>query len=89
MDIQQLLTEVDHLDEEALAQLKQQIARREEELHTQKHPQTAQEWSVVIDQFLDDFCADTPTEEQKAVVEAIRHTREINYDEVVRSARRD
>jgi len=72
MDIQQLLTEVDHLDEEALAQLKQQIERREEKLNTQKHPQTAQEWSDAIDRFLDDLWADTPLEEQKAIVEAMR-----------------
>ncbi len=72
MDIQQLLTEVAHLDENALEQLKQQITRREEELHTHKRPQTAQEWSDAIDQFLDDFWVDTPAEEKIAIIDAMR-----------------
>lgn len=72
MDMQQLLDEVRHLDADSLERLKQQIAQREDELRAQQHPQTAAEWSAVIDQFLDDFWGDTPAEAQKAIVEAIR-----------------
>ncbi|MCC6972494.1 MAG: hypothetical protein IT322_00640 [Anaerolineae bacterium] len=70
--MQQLLDEVRHLDADSLERLKQQIAQREDELRAQQHPQTAAEWSAVIDQFLDDFWGDTPAEAQKAIVEAIR-----------------
>ena len=72
MDMQQLLADVDHLDEDALAQLKQQIAQRENELRTQSRPRTAAAWGEVLTQFLDDFWADTPAEEQTHIVEAIR-----------------
>ena len=72
MDMQQLLAEVEHLDEDALMQLKQQIAQRENELRNQHRPHTAAEWGQVLTQFLDDFWADTPAEEQNHIVEAIR-----------------
>ena len=72
MDMQQLLAEVEHLDEDALVQLKQQIAQRENELRRQHHPRTELEWGQVLTQFLDDFWADTPAEEQTHIVEAIR-----------------
>jgi hypothetical protein len=72
MTLEQLLEEVDHLDENGLEQLKQQIARREGELNTRTRPQTAQEWSDATDQFLDDFWADTDEEEKEAILVAIR-----------------
>ena len=72
MDMQQLLAEVEHLDEDALMQLKQQIAQRENELRSQQRSRTAVEWGQVLTQFLDDFWADTPAEEQTHIVEAIR-----------------
>ena len=72
MDMQQLLAEVEHLDEDALVQLKQQIAQRENELRSQHRPRTTVEWGQVLTQFLDDFWADTPAEEQTHIVEAIR-----------------
>jgi hypothetical protein len=72
MDVEQLLAEVAHLDENALEQLKQEIARRESELRAQQRPHTAEEWGIVVNQFLDDFWADTPAEEQNNIIEAIR-----------------
>jgi len=72
MDMQQLLAEVEHLDEDALVQLKQQIAQRENELRNQHRPRTELEWGQVLTQFLDDFWADTSAEEQKHIIEAIR-----------------
>lgn len=72
MDMQQLLDAVKHLDADSLLQLRQQIAQREDELRVQQHPQTAQEWREVIDEFLDNFWGDTPDEEQEAIVDAIR-----------------
>lgn len=72
MDMQQLLAEVEHLDENDLEQLKQQIARRERQLRTQQRPRNAEEWGTALNQFLDDFWADTPAEDQQAIVEAIR-----------------
>lgn len=72
MDMQQLLDEVKHLDADSLERLKQQIAQREDELRAQQHPQTAEEWSALIDQFLDDFWGDTPPAAQTEILDAIR-----------------
>jgi hypothetical protein len=72
MDVEQLLAELEHLDESALEQLKEGIARRERELHAMQHPHTAEEWGAVVDQFLDEFWGETPAEEQKEIVDAIR-----------------
>jgi len=71
MTIEQLLAEVEHLDEWTLEQLKARIARRESELNAPR-PRTAEEWGEALNQFLDDFWGDTPEEEQKEIIEAIR-----------------
>ncbi len=75
MNVEELLAEVAHLDAAALEQLKEGIARRENELHAQKRPRTADQWGVALTRFLDDFWADTPAEEQEDIVEAIRSER--------------
>ena len=72
MNVDELLAEVAHLDEAALEKLKEEIARRESELHAQQRPHTAEQWVALVTQFLDDFWGDTPAEEQTSIVEAIR-----------------
>ncbi len=72
MNVAQLLAEVENLDENALEQLKQQIARREEELHAQQRQRTPEEWAALTRDFLDDFWADTDEEEKGAILGAIR-----------------
>jgi hypothetical protein len=72
MNVERLLTEVEHLDENALEQLKDGIARRESELRAQRKQRTAEDWGVVLDQFLDEFWSDTTASEQDRILEAIR-----------------
>ncbi len=72
MDMERLLAELGHLDENALEVLREGIAQRETELRAQQHPRTAEEWGVLLDHFVNDFWDDTPPEEQRRILEAIR-----------------
>lgn len=72
MNVEQLLSEVEHLDKNALEQLKEGIAQRENELRLQQRPRTAEEWTALSKDFLDDFWADTDAEEKEAILGAIR-----------------
>ena len=71
MDVEQLLAEVEHLDENALAQLKEVIARRERKLQMPR-PSTVEEWGILLNEFIDEFWGDTPADEQNNIIEAIR-----------------
>lgn len=63
---------VEHVDENASEQLKEEIAQSENELRIPSHSRTTEEWGGLIDKFITDFWADTPAEEQSNIVEAIR-----------------
>jgi hypothetical protein len=72
MDLSALETEINQLQADELAKLKIVIAERERELTNQAHPQTSEQWDKAIQNFLDEFWADTPDNEKDEFIAAIR-----------------